>query len=225
EDGGISDLATLGFCNISQRGSNRGCASYEIFDGFTNECTLAYAMQFEDQDTDSTMKILYGFVLPILVLLVIITNGVVVLILRTQRITRSPVEPLFWMGISALSMAISPLPYTIFYYNLGHWNDGQHTQFLCLLRKMCMEELPFLFNTIITFLTLLLGIQRFIAVQFPLRSFDLCSHKMTKRAIRISFLLALLLSCINYGSESSILLHFCIDITPSIDSSPPSSLS
>ncbi|GMR47622.1 hypothetical protein PMAYCL1PPCAC_17817, partial [Pristionchus mayeri] len=78
-----------------------------------------------------------------------------------------------WMGISALFMAISPLPYTVYYYNLDHASDEQHSEFLCLLRKICMEELPFLFNTIITFLTLLLGIQRFIAVQFPLRSFDL----------------------------------------------------
>lgn len=126
-------------------------------------------MQFEDQDTDLAMKvreskwiislplyhqILYGILLPILVLLVIITNGVVILILRTQRIvsylslslsslkipsaiqSRSPVEPLFWMGISALCMAISPLPYTIYYYNLDHSSDGQHTEFLCILRKV-----------------------------------------------------------------------------------------
>ncbi|KAF8376063.1 sprr-3, partial [Pristionchus pacificus] len=225
EDGGISDLATLGFCNLTEHRRNRGCNPYEIFDGFTNQCTLAYAMQFEDQDTDLAMKILYGILLPILVLLVIITNGVVILILRTQRISRSPVEPLFWMGISALCMAISPLPYTIYYYNLDHSSDGQHTEFLCILRKICMEELPFFFNTIITFLTLLLGIQRFIAVQFPLRSFDLCSQKMTKRAIRIAFLLTLLISCINYGSESSILLHFCLDLTSSLDLSSSSSQS
>ncbi|PIO55711.1 hypothetical protein TELCIR_22901, partial [Teladorsagia circumcincta] len=73
---------------------------------------------------------------------------------------RATVEPLFWMAVSALMMAASPLPFTIYYYNLGHMRDLNQTEFLCYLQKVCMEILPFFFNTLITFFTLLLGTQR-----------------------------------------------------------------
>ena len=79
------------------------------------------------------------------------------------------------MAVAALCMAVSPLPFTAYFYNMDNVKKN-HTRFLCDLHKVrdsvcitlllrltpqiCMEMLPSFFNSIITFLTLFIGVQR-----------------------------------------------------------------
>ncbi|KAK5968018.1 hypothetical protein GCK32_000871 [Trichostrongylus colubriformis] len=133
---------------------------FTVFDHYMNVCVPANLIQFVDQENEPNMKIIYGFLLPILSVIVLLSNGVVILVLNEQKTKRATVEPLFWMAVSALMMAASPLPFTIYYYNLGHMRDLNQNELLCYLQKVCMEILPFFFNTLITFFTLLLGTQR-----------------------------------------------------------------
>ncbi|PIO66111.1 hypothetical protein TELCIR_12189, partial [Teladorsagia circumcincta] len=108
---------------------------FTVFDHYMNVCVPATLIQFVDQENEPNMKIIYGFLLPVLSVIVLLSNGVVILVLNEQKTKRATVEPLFWMAVSALMMAASPLPFTIYYYNLGHMRDLNQTEFLCYLQK------------------------------------------------------------------------------------------
>ncbi|VDL71447.1 unnamed protein product [Nippostrongylus brasiliensis] len=165
-----------------------------------NVCVPATLIQFVDQENEPNMKIIYGILLPILSVIVLLSNGV----------KRATVEPLFWMAVSALLMAAAPLPFTIYYYNLDHMRDLNQTEFLCYLQKVCMEILPFFFNTLITFFTLLLGTQRFIAVQYPLDSLRWCSRRLIRRYSKAILTLAIVLTLIHSTFDIRVIYHFCI---------------
>ncbi|VDO91777.1 unnamed protein product [Heligmosomoides polygyrus] len=184
------------------------CADpFTVFDHYKNVCVPATLIQFVDQPN---MKIIYGILLPILSVIVLISNGVVILVLNEQKTKRATVEPLFWMAVSALLMAASPLPFTIYYYNLDHMRDLNQTEQLCYLQKICMEILPFFFNTLITFFTLLLGTQRFIAVQYPLDSIRWCSRRLIRRYSKAILTLAIVLTVIHSTFDIRVIYHFCI---------------
>ncbi|KAK6752635.1 hypothetical protein RB195_003819 [Necator americanus] len=183
---------------------------FTVFDHYMNYCVPATLIQFADQENEPNMKIIYGFLLPILSIVVLLSNGVVIFVLNEQKTKRATVEPLLWMAVSALLMAASPLPFTVFYYNLGHMRDLNQTEFLCYLQKVCMEILPFFFNTLITFFTMLLGIQRFIAVQFPLDSFRWCSRRLIRRYSKAILTLATVLTLIHSTFDIRVIYHFCI---------------
>ncbi|ETN75578.1 hypothetical protein NECAME_12309, partial [Necator americanus] len=108
---------------------------FTVFDHYMNYCVPATLIQFADQENEPNMKIIYGFLLPILSIVVLLSNGVVIFVLNEQKTKRATVEPLLWMAVSALLMAASPLPFTVFYYNLGHMRDLNQTEFLCYLQK------------------------------------------------------------------------------------------
>ncbi|XGW25467.1 hypothetical protein V3C99_006689 [Haemonchus contortus] len=183
---------------------------FTVFDHYMNICVPATLIQFVDQENEPNMKIIYGFLLPVLSVIVLLSNGVVILVLNEQKTKRATVEPLFWMAVSALLMAASPLPFTIYYYNLGHMRDLNQTEFLCYLQKVCMEILPFFFNTLITFFTLLLGTQRFIAVQYPLDSLRWCSRRLIRRYSKAILTLAIVLTVIHSTFDIRVIYHFCI---------------
>ncbi|CAJ0603808.1 unnamed protein product [Cylicocyclus nassatus] len=183
---------------------------FTVFDHYMNYCVPATLIQFVDQENEPNMKIIYGFLLPVLSIIVLLSNGVVIFVLNEQKTKRATVEPLMWMAISALLMAASPLPFTIYYYNLGHMRDLNQTEFLCYLQKVCMEILPFFFNTLITFFTLLLGMQRFIAVQYPLDSFRWCSRRLIRRYSKAILVLATVLTLIHFTFDIRVIYHFCI---------------
>ncbi|KAL6737265.1 hypothetical protein Aduo_010922 [Ancylostoma duodenale] len=183
---------------------------FTVFDHYMNYCVPATLIQFVDQENEPNMKIIYGFLLPVLSVIVLFSNGVVIFVLNEQKSKRATVEPLLWMAVSALLMAASPLPFTIYYYNLGHMRDLNQTEFLCYLQKVCMEILPFFFNTLITFFTLLLGTQRFIAVQYPLDSFRWCSWRLIRRYSKAILALAIVLTFIHSTFDIRVIYHFCI---------------
>ncbi|KAK6029592.1 hypothetical protein OSTOST_04296, partial [Ostertagia ostertagi] len=73
-----------------------------------------------------------------------------------------------------------------------------------------MEILPFFFNTLITFFTLLLGTQRFIAVQYPLDSLRWCSRRLIRRYSKAILTLAIVLTVIHSTFDIRVIYHFCI---------------
>ncbi|CAI5448697.1 unnamed protein product [Caenorhabditis angaria] len=186
------------------------CTDKGIFDGFTNSCVHAEILQFEDQDNEYKMQIIYGVILPLLAVGVVVTNSIVVLVLSQQKTKRASVEPLLLMALSSLLMAISPLPFTIYYYNLNHYADKNHTLFMCYLQKVCMELLPFFFNQLVTLFTIFLGVQRFVAVQYPLQSIRWCTPRKVRRYSKLILLTAGFLTAVHAVYDIRIIFHFCI---------------
>ncbi|CAO4375775.1 unnamed protein product [Caenorhabditis nigoni] len=183
---------------------------HTVYDGYTKTCVTAQIIQFEDQENEVKMQIIYGIILPLLAILVVVSNSVVILVLSQQKSKRASIEPLLWMAISSLLMAISPLPFTIYYYNLSHHQDFNQTLFMCYLQKICMEILPFFFNTLVTLFTILLGVQRFIAVQFPIQSLRWCTPKMVRRYSKLILFVACCLTAIHSSYDIRLLFHFCL---------------
>ncbi|KAE9411943.1 hypothetical protein Angca_001637, partial [Angiostrongylus cantonensis] len=56
-----------------------------VFDHYMNTCVPATLIQFVDQENEPNMKIIYGFLLPILSVAVLISNGVVILVMNGQK--------------------------------------------------------------------------------------------------------------------------------------------
>ncbi|CAD6191347.1 unnamed protein product [Caenorhabditis auriculariae] len=183
---------------------------FTVFDHYTNTCVSAALIQFEDQENELIMRIIYGYVLPVLAAAVVLSNSIVILVLNQQKNKRASIEALLWMAVSSLMMSLSPLPFTIYYYNLAHYLDFNQTLFLCNLQKVCMEVLPFFFNTLVTLFTLLLGSQRFVAVHYPLESLRWCTQRMVRRYSKLIFLFAVLLTTLHSIFDVRLIYHFCI---------------
>ncbi|CAB3406561.1 unnamed protein product [Caenorhabditis bovis] len=183
---------------------------YAVYDAYTKACIPAQVIQFEDQENEVKMQIIYGIILPILAVLVVCSNSIVIVVLSQQKSKRASVEPLLYMAIYSLLMAISPLPFTIYYYNLSHHLDFNQTLFMCYLQKVCMEILPFFFNTLVTLFTIMLGIQRFIAVQYPLQSIRWCTPRKVRNTSKILLLVAIFLTAIHSIYDVRLIYHFCI---------------
>ncbi|PAV84734.1 hypothetical protein WR25_02880 [Diploscapter pachys] len=111
-----------------------------VFDHYLNECVYATLIQFTDQEMEPSMQFIYGYLLPALALVVIATNGVVIWVLNEQKTKRATIDPLLYMAISALLMCLSPLPFTIYYYTLGHFRDFNESIVVCYLHKEKFSE-------------------------------------------------------------------------------------
>ncbi|CAJ0574535.1 unnamed protein product, partial [Mesorhabditis spiculigera] len=186
------------------------CDPYYHYDVKTNTCVSATIIQFEDQINELPMQVLHGIAFPILSLVTLVMNGAVIAVLRQQNRNSPTVGPLEWMAVSACLMATSPLPFIIYYYHIiDRHHPVQHIG-LCHLEKICMQVLPFFFNTLTTFFTLLLGIQRFIAVQYPLECSRWCSIKVVRAWAKIILFISFLLTALHFFADSRVIYHFCI---------------
>ncbi|PIO56123.1 hypothetical protein TELCIR_22482, partial [Teladorsagia circumcincta] len=58
---------------------------FTVFDHYMNVCVPATLIQFVDQENEPNMKIIYGFLLPVLSVIVLLSNGVVILVLNEQK--------------------------------------------------------------------------------------------------------------------------------------------
>ncbi|CCD74119.1 G-protein coupled receptors family 1 profile domain-containing protein [Caenorhabditis elegans] len=205
-------MTDLEICDYDETTNNRqNCTEdYGVYDGYTQTCVPLQLIQFEDVENDVKLQIIYGIILPVLAVLVVVSNSVVILVLSQQKSKRASVEPLLWMAICSLLMAISPLPFTIYYYNLSHHLDFNQTLFLCYLQKVCMEIMPFFFNNLVLLFTILLGVQRFIVVQYPLQSIRWCTPKMVRRYSKLILILATFLTGFHSLYDIRLLYHFCI---------------
>ncbi|CAI4231967.1 unnamed protein product [Auanema sp. JU1783] len=193
---------------------NITCPPFTVYDHYLGSCVPASLIQFADQENEPAMYAIYGYVLLLLSLIVLLSHGLVIYVLKEQKSKRASVEPLLFMAISALFMAIAPLPFTIYYYNLGHLADLNQTLHLCYLQKLCMETFPFFFNTLITFFTMLLGIQRFIAIQYPLDSFRWCARRQIRFYSKIILFVSCIITLVHYMFDIRVIYHFCITNGP-----------
>uniref|UniRef100_A0A1I8AHF9 G_PROTEIN_RECEP_F1_2 domain-containing protein n=1 Tax=Steinernema glaseri TaxID=37863 RepID=A0A1I8AHF9_9BILA len=181
-----------------------------FYDSYWNTCTSATMLQFLDSDMTTEITLIYGFLLPILSCLVVVTNGIVIFVLSCQKSKTSTIDPLLAMAVCALCGAIVPLPFTLWYYTFDHKNDiNQHIE-LCYLHKICMEVLPFFFNTLVTLFTLLLGCQRFVAVHYPLESVYWCTRQMMHRFSSVIVAVTLFWTFLHCIVESRVIYHFCL---------------
>ena len=109
--------------------------------------------------------VLFGYVLPFLLVATLITNLLIVLVL-SQAHMRTPTNlVLLAMAIADLLTLLSPAPWYFYLYTLGNHRSPANSLYpprTCYLFHVMYEVLPALFHTYSIWLTLLLAGQRYL---------------------------------------------------------------
>ncbi|KAL3095290.1 hypothetical protein niasHS_007389 [Heterodera schachtii] len=149
----------------------------------------------------------YGYLFPVLVLLVVVANVLVALVL-SQRHMLSPTNlVLKYMAIADLCVGLFPLPWNFYYHTLRHFEREQEELELwwCYAYKYSMDAIPPVCHNIAMWLTVLLAGQRYLCIRYPLNSRQICSI----RNVRIA---TVCITCISIicGLPKCVDYHFAV---------------
>jgi len=111
--------------------------------------------------------IMFGYIMPFVLLITIITNTMVVMVLA-QRHMRTPTNiVLFAMAIVDLMTLLSPSPWYFYIYTLGYHDKFLYPPVACYAHHIMTDVIPVFFHTSSIWLALLLASQRYIYVCHP----------------------------------------------------------
>ena len=105
--------------------------------------------------------VMYGYIMPFLLLLTIVANTLIVLVLA-QKHMRSPTNlVLLWMAVADMLTLVCPSPWYFYMYTLGYHRHVLHPTAACYIFNTMTDILPIAFHTASIWLTILLAGQRF----------------------------------------------------------------
>lgn len=111
--------------------------------------------------------IMFGYMMPFVLLLTLITNTLVVVVLF-QRHMRTPTNiVLLTMAIVDLATLLSPSPWYFYIYTLGYHDKFLYPPMACYVHHIMTDVIPVFFHTSSIWLALLLASQRYIYVCHP----------------------------------------------------------
>ncbi|CAG0904877.1 unnamed protein product [Darwinula stevensoni] len=135
---------------------------------------------------------LYGYMMPILLVVTVISNTLIILVL-SKRHMRTPTNiVLMTMALADLFTMIFPAPWLFYLYTLGNYVRPISPTSACYAYAIMMEILPNLFHTASIWLTLALALQRYIYVCHPTTARTWCTIPRVLWAIFSIFLLSVL---------------------------------
>uniref|UniRef100_A0A1I8BU04 G_PROTEIN_RECEP_F1_2 domain-containing protein n=1 Tax=Meloidogyne hapla TaxID=6305 RepID=A0A1I8BU04_MELHA len=127
---------------------------------------------------------LYGFLMPLVVAITVLTNSFIVVVL-SHRSLRTPTNfVLGAMAISELLTALVCLPWLLYYYTFQGFETDEHQglpAFWCWLFPYLATILPSMFHTSAIWLTVYLAIQRFIYICMPKLVQKQCTMQRSKQ--------------------------------------------
>jgi hypothetical protein len=156
---------------------------YNSNDSFYNETDLYdNNTSFPNQDftegllniTESTpleyAMIMYGYIMPFLLILTIVANTLIVLVLA-QKHMRTPTNlVLLSMAIADMLTLLFPSPWYFYMYTLGYHNQILYPPLACYAYNSMTDVLPMFFHTASIWLTILLAGQRLVFCHFFLET-------------------------------------------------------
>lgn len=135
-------------------------------------------------------NIMFGYLMPGILLLTLITNTLVVAVL-CQRHMRSPTNiVLVTMALVDMATLLFPAPWYFYIYTLGHHDKFLHSTTVCYLYHIMTDVIPIYFHTSSIWLTLFLAFQRYIYVCHPTQAATWCTVPRVKRAIAMIMFVA-----------------------------------
>jgi hypothetical protein len=139
------------------------CSS-SLFDARLNICHNEFIIESDLLSTNAFDQLIYGRVLPALAFIVIVTNTLVICVLSKHQMTSSTNILLMYLSVCVLLTAISPLPFTIYWYSFDNYqlHSFNHRIWLCYLHRYSMQSLPRMLNDMSTLLTVILALQRYV---------------------------------------------------------------
>ncbi|RCN47405.1 hypothetical protein ANCCAN_06540 [Ancylostoma caninum] len=98
-----------------------------------------------------------------------------------------------YMAIAELLVGIVPLPWTIFFYTMGNYNNTSNLElWWCYLNKFSMDAFPPVFHNIAMWLTVLLAGQRYVSISYPLHSRGISNVSNVRRATLVIAIVSLI---------------------------------
>uniref|UniRef100_A0AC35U4K6 G_PROTEIN_RECEP_F1_2 domain-containing protein n=1 Tax=Rhabditophanes sp. KR3021 TaxID=114890 RepID=A0AC35U4K6_9BILA len=136
--------------------------------------------------------IVYGSIFPFLIFIVVVANVFIALILSQKHMITPTNVVLRYMAIFDLCVGLVPLPWTFFFYTLRFNEHLDETQlWWCNMYKYSMDALPPFFHNSAMWLTVLLAGQRYISIEYPIQSRQLCSVKNVRLCSVVIVLISL----------------------------------
>uniref|UniRef100_A0A914C1E8 G-protein coupled receptors family 1 profile domain-containing protein n=1 Tax=Acrobeloides nanus TaxID=290746 RepID=A0A914C1E8_9BILA len=127
--------------------------------------------------------VIYGKLFPFLVFLVVVANVLVALVLSQKHMITPTNMVLKYMAVADLCVGLVPLPWTFFYYTLQfNEHDDKLELWWCYMYKYSMDAIPPVCHNIAMWLTVLLAGQRYVSIEYPLQSKEICSLKNVRIA-------------------------------------------
>lgn len=125
-----------------------------------NRHNVTFLLNVSRDVPDTLGVILFGYVLPVLLVLTVATNLLIVVVL-SQPHMRTPTNlVLLAMAIADLLTLLLPAPWYIYLYSMGNYQQILYPPLKCYIFHFMYEVLPALFHTYSIWLTLLLAGQR-----------------------------------------------------------------
>ncbi|KAI3413941.1 hypothetical protein GPALN_011412 [Globodera pallida] len=140
---------------------------------------------------------LYGFLMPILVIITTAINSFIVVVLF-QRHLRTPTNfVLLSMAIADLLTGLCSIPWFVYYYTLHGFELEQTGEglpaFWCFMYPLFSQIIPTIFHTSAIWLSVFLAVQRYVYVCVPSQVHRICTPCRTRRAVGTIILLPELL--------------------------------
>lgn len=162
---------------------------------FSDECEGSFSnitnIELANNTLPSDLAVpLYGYALPIIVILTLVANSIIITVL-TRRHMRSPTNVLLIaISLSDLMTLITPAPIFFYMYTLGHHEYPIYPISLCYTWYYFYDVIPNTFHTTSIWLTLALGVQRYMYVCHPPMARLYCSVSKVVKAVILLFLAA-----------------------------------
>uniref|UniRef100_A0A0N4ZB64 G_PROTEIN_RECEP_F1_2 domain-containing protein n=1 Tax=Parastrongyloides trichosuri TaxID=131310 RepID=A0A0N4ZB64_PARTI len=122
--------------------------------------------------------LMYGSIFPFLIFIVVIANFLIALVLSQRHMITPTNVVLRYMAIADLCVGLVSFPWTFFYYTLRFLEHQDKVDlWWCYMYKYTMDALPPIFHNSAMWLTVLLAGQRYISIEYPMESRQICSVK------------------------------------------------
>ncbi|EYC06734.1 hypothetical protein Y032_0074g865 [Ancylostoma ceylanicum] len=165
---------------------------HSYYDGCTEVCVEdRYLLPlFHHQHLE---QVVYGQIFPTLVVFAVLANVAVALVLSKKNMVSPTNVVLKYMAIAELLVGIVPLPWTIFFYTMGNYNNTSNLElWWCYLNKFSMDAFPPVFHNIAMWLTVLLAGQRYVSISYPLHSRGISNVSNVRRATLVIAIVSLI---------------------------------
>lgn len=135
-----------------------------------NRNNLTFLLNISRDVPEDLGVALFGYVLPFLLLLTLVTNLLIVIVLWQPHMRTPTNLVLLAMAIADLLTLLSPSPWYFYLYTLGYHRNVIYPPRTCYIFHVMYEVMPALFHTYSIWLTLLLAAQRYNNLAFQVLS-------------------------------------------------------
>ncbi|CEF59966.1 G-protein coupled receptor [Strongyloides ratti] len=187
---------------------NNKCPEKIIFENGYKNCDV---INTSLTDPVWLAKPIYGYAVPIVTFISLLTNSMAILIL-TNKTLRTPTNHiLLTMATSELCTAFSSMPWVLYYYTFdGYKNDLKYGMppFWCKYHPHIWKTIPTLFHTNAIWLTVYLAVQRYFYVCLAYKAQTYCTLKKTKIVVWLIFVASTLSVMPSVFTEENISYEF-----------------